>query len=295
MPYADANGIRLCYETMGHPEGDPLLLVMGLGAQLISWPEELCELFVAAGFHVIRFDNRDVGLSSYIEGGEGEFMPAYTSAVRGEDVEVPYRLTDMAADAVGLLDALGIASAHVVGASMGGMIAQTIAIEHPERVRSLTSIMSTTGETDVGQPTPEALQALLRPPPTDRASAIEAGVASSRVIGSPDDFDEAEAASKAARAYDRAFHPAGTARQLLAIVASGSRAEGLRALEVPTLVVHGDADPLVTPSGGIRTAELVPGATLVLIEGMGHDLAPRFWPRIVDVVAEHARRPSTVS
>jgi pimeloyl-ACP methyl ester carboxylesterase len=284
---AGANGIELCYETFGDPDGEPLLLVMGLGAQLIAWPIELCEALADRGFHVIRYDNRDVGRSTKIEGGSTDVMAALAAAQSGQSVqslEVAYHLTDMAADAAGLLEALGIDSAHIVGASMGGMIAQTIAIEHPARVRTLTSVMSTTGEGSVGQPTPEAMGQLLQPPPTTREAAIANGVAASKVIGSPDDFDEDVARQRSALAYDRCFYPEGTARHLLAIVTSGDRAEGLRKVAVPTLVVHGDSDPLVTPSGGERTAELIPGATLLMLEGMGHDLPLRHIGAIVEAI-----------
>jgi pimeloyl-ACP methyl ester carboxylesterase len=286
----DVNGIELCYETFGDPTGEPLLLVVGLGAQMTSWPVELCEALVDRGFHVVRFDNRDVGRSSKIEGAHTDFLPTFLAAAQGEPVDVPYRLTDMAADAVGLLEVLGIDSAHVVGASMGGMIAQTIAIEHPDRVRSLISIMSTTGEREVGQPTAEATQQLLKPPPTTRDEAVESGVQARKVIGSPDHFDEDLARRLAGEAYDRCWYPAGTARQLLAIVASGDRAEGLRGLAVPTLVVHGDVDPLVTPSGGERTAELVPDATLLVVEGMAHDLPAAHVPAIVEAITALAAR-----
>ena len=279
-----ADGIELCYETFGDPGDEPLLLVMGLGAQMILWPVELCEALVDRGFHVIRYDNRDVGLSTKFADVGGDFLSTFAAASQGEPVEVAYRLTDMAADGVALLDALGIESAHVVGASMGGMIAQAIAIEHPTRVRTLTSIMSMTGEPEYGQPTPEAMQMLLRPAPTSREEAIEASLASWQVIGSPGLYDEERTRAYAGEAYDRCFNPAGTARQLLAIVASGSRADGLRALDVPTLVIHGDADPLVTPSGGERTAELVPGATLLMIPGMGHDMPLPLLPQIVDAI-----------
>lgn len=286
----DVGGIELCHETFGDPGGEPLLLVMGLGTQMTAWPPELTDALVDRGFFVIRFDNRDVGRSSKIEGDPVDFLPLFTAATQGEPVDVPYRLTDMAADAVGLLDVLGIDSAHVVGASMGGMIAQTIAIEHPARVRTLTSIMSTTGERDVGQPTAEAMGQLLTPPATTREEAIEQAVAARRVIGSPAHFDEDWVRRMAAESYDRCYDPAGTARQLLAIVASGDRAEGLRSLSVPTLVVHGDVDPLVTPSGGIRTAELVPGASLLMLEGMGHDLPLAHLPAIVEAITALAGR-----
>jgi pimeloyl-ACP methyl ester carboxylesterase len=272
-----ANGIELCYETFGDADDPALLLVMGLGAQMISWDEELCQQLVDRGFHVIRYDNRDAGLSTRIEPQPGADGPAYL-------------LTDMAADAVGLLDHLGIERAHVVGASMGGMIAQTIAIEHPDRVLSLTSIMSTTGEPEVGQPSPDAMARLVAPVATSREEAIARAVETTKVIGGADFFDEERVAGLAGRAYDRSFRPDGTVRQMLAIVASGSRAEGLAALDVPTLVIHGDVDTLVTPSGGERTAELVPGAELLMIEGMGHELPPPVWPQVVEAITRNAQR-----
>lgn len=287
---APANGIEIAYETHGDPGDEPLLLVMGLGAQLIAWPVELCDALVDRGFFVVRYDNRDVGLSTKIADRGGDFMASFLKASQGEPIEGAYKLSDMAADGMALLDHLGIESAHVVGASMGGMIAQTMAIEHPERVRTLTSIMSTTGEPEVGQPTAEAMALLLRPAPTSREAAIAASVAASKVVGGPDHFDERAARQRAADAYDRCFNPAGTARQLLAIMSSGSRAEGLARLAVPTLVLHGDVDPLVTPSGGQRTAELVPGAELVLLEGMGHDLPPAMIGPIVEAITSLAAR-----
>jgi pimeloyl-ACP methyl ester carboxylesterase len=287
---APANGIELCYETFGDPADEPLLLVMGLGAQMTLWPVELCEALVDRGFFVVRYDNRDTGLSTTCADVGGDFFATFAAASQGEPVEVPYRLTDLAADGMALLDHLGIDSAHLVGASMGGMIVQTMAIEHPARVRTLTSIMSTTGEPDVGTPTAEAMAVLLRPAVTSREEAIEAGVAARRVISSPDHFDEDEARQGVAEAYDRAWNPAGTARHLLAIVASGSRAAGLQALDVPTLVIHGDVDPLVTPSGGRRTAALVPGAELLVLEGMGHDLPPAYLGPIVEAITSLAAR-----
>ena len=287
---APANGIEIAYETHGDPGDEPLLLVMGLGAQLIAWPIELVDALVDRGFFVIRYDNRDVGLSTKFQDVEADFMTTFLGASQGEPVEVAYKLTDMAADGMALLDHLEIGSAHLVGVSMGGMIVQTMAIEHAARVRTLTSIMSTTGEPDVGTPAPEAMEVLLRPAPTTRDEAIEASVLGSRTIGSPALFDEDDARERAAAAYDRGYYPAGTARQLLAIVASGSRAEGLAELSVPTVVIHGDADPLVTPSGGLRTAELIPGAELVMIEGMGHDLPPAVIGQVVEAVTSLAAR-----
>ena len=290
MPTCKANGIELYYETFGEAADPTLLLVMGLGAQMTAWEDDFCLGFVDRGFHVVRYDNRDVGLSSRIDAKGGDFMTSFLAASQGQPVDAPYLLTDMAADAIGLLDHLGIDQAHVVGASMGGMIAQTIAIEHPDRVLTLTSIMSTTGEPEVGQPTPAAMERLIVAPPTDRAGAIEASVASTNVIGSPDHFDEERVRARAAAAYDRAFSPGGTARQLIAILASGSRAEALRALAVPTLVIHGDADALVTTSGGRRTADLVPNAELLIVEGMGHDLPLAMWPQIFEAITINTRR-----
>jgi len=289
------NGIELYYETFGDPSAEPLLLVMGLGGQLTAWPVELCESLVDRGFFVIRYDNRDVGRSTKFDDAVIDFLPTFLAAQQGEPVEVPYRLTDMAADAAGLLDALGIESAHIVGASMGGMIAQAIAIEHPSKVRTLTSIMSTTGEREFGQPSPEAMQVLLQPAAEGREAVIEAGLVSRKMIGSPDQFDEAIARADLEAAYDRCYNPAGTTRQLLSILASGSRADGLRALDVPALVIHGDADQLVTPSGGKRTAELIPGAELIILEGMGHDLPPSQMAPIVDAITSLAARTAAPS
>ena len=287
---APANGIEIAYETHGDPGDEPLLLVMGLGAQLIAWPIELVDALVDRGFFVIRYDNRDVGLSTKFSDDGLDVMTSLMQAVQGEPVTAPYLLSDMAADGMALLDHLGIASAHIVGASMGGMISQAMAIEHPTRVRTLTSIMSTTGDSDVGTPIPEALAVLLGPPGRNREEAIEVSVRGSKAIASPALFDEAVARERAEAAYDRCYNPAGTVRQLLAIVASGSRAAGLASLDVPTVVIHGDADPLVTPSGGVRTAELIPGAELIMIEGMGHDLPPAVIGQVVEAVTALASR-----
>jgi pimeloyl-ACP methyl ester carboxylesterase len=287
---ATANGIEIGYETHGERGGEPLLLVMGLGAQLTAWPVELCDALADRGFFVVRYDNRDTGLSTKFSDVGGDFMTSFLKASQGEPVDLAYTLSDMTADGMALLDHLGIDSAHVVGASMGGMIAQTMAIEHPARVRTLTSIMSTTGEQGYGQPQPDAMAVLLRPVAVTRDEAIEADVTARRVIGSPEHFDEGIARERAAQAYDRCYNPAGTARQLLAIVAGGSRAEGLARLVVPTLVIHGDIDPLVTLSGGQRTAELVPGAELLVLEGMGHDLPPAYLGPVVEAITSLAAR-----
>jgi len=286
MAQARANGLTLEYETFGRPADPPLLLVMGLGAQMILWPDEFCRQLAGRGRWVIRFDNRDIGLSTKLDHlGVPDIMQLASAALMRQPVEAPYLLADMAADAVGLLDALGIATAHVVGASMGGMIVQQMAIDHPARLRSVTSIMSTTGNPDLPPATPEAMQALLTPTPADREGAIERGVAVFRTIGSPGfPFDEKMFREQAARAYDRCFHPVGMVRQLAAILASGSRKEKLGAVKLPALVIHGAADPLVPLAGGQDTAAAIPGAELLVIEGMGHDLPEGAWPRMLDAI-----------
>jgi pimeloyl-ACP methyl ester carboxylesterase len=285
---SSSNGIALEFETHGNPGDPPVLLVMGFGTQLINWPRGFAQAIADGGRHVITFDNRDCGLSQRFDGvpanihailgaaGTGDFNSARELA--------PYLLSDMSDDGLALLSALGIDRAHVVGASMGGMIAQTIAIEHPDRVLTLTSIMSTTGEPDVGGPDPEILGSLLPPAPTSRDEAVAQRVEVSRVISSPDHFDEDRARALAARSYDRDPDVTGTPRQLLAIAASGSRADGLAGLDVPTLVVHGAQDRLVNPTGGRRTAELVPGADLLVIDDMAHDLPPAHWARLIEAV-----------
>ncbi|CAN5493922.1 alpha/beta hydrolase [soil metagenome] len=295
MPTTKANGIELYYEIFGDDDGPPLLLVMGLGAQSTAWEDEFCQGLADRGFRVIRFDNRDTGLSTKIDHPRFDVLATCLAAASGDDVAVPYLLTDMAADAVGLLDALGLDAAHMVGASMGGMIAQTIAIEHPHRVLSLTSIMSTTGDADVGQPTADAMAVLTAKPATDRAGAIEQGVLATQVIAGPEHFDAGRARQRAEAAYDRCNHPRGIGHQLVAILASGSRTEALRRLTVPTLVIHGDLDPLITPTGGERTAEAVPGAELLVIEGMGHDLPPALWPQIIEAITAVAGRAAAVA
>src|SRR5256712_9882806 len=252
MPAARANGVEIAYETFGAPEGRPLLLIMGLAAQMILWDDHFCAALASRGHRVIRFDNRDVGLSSKLEeAGIPDAAAAMQAALLGERVDAPYTLRDMAADAVGLLDALGIAAAHVVGASMGGMIAQAMAIAHPARVLSLTSIMSSTGDRSLPPARPEAAAVLLLPVVAGRAANVERAVHVFRTIGSPGfPFDEARVRELAVRSYDRCFHPAGVARQLVAILASGSRREGLAGVSVPTLVIHGRDDPLVPVGAG---------------------------------------------
>jgi pimeloyl-ACP methyl ester carboxylesterase len=246
---------------------------MGLAAQFIHWPDAFCHALVAGGLQVIRFDNRDAGLSTHMTDAPPPNLPA---VLTGDLSSVSYTLSDMAADAVGLLDALGFAKAHIVGASMGGQIAQTMAIEHPDRVLSLTSMMSTTGNMSVGQPSPEVLREVFAgPPAVTRDEVVQQRVRAARAVGSPAyPGDEDEIAARAGLAFDRSHNPIGIARQAIATVASGDRTECLRHLKVPTLVIHGLADRMCDPSGGRATAEAIPGAELILIEGMGHDLAP---------------------
>jgi pimeloyl-ACP methyl ester carboxylesterase len=286
MPTAKANGIEIAYETFGDPTDPTVLLVMGLGSQLIHWPVEFCEGIAARGFHVVRFDNRDMGLSTRFD-VPVDFAAVMAARGSGEPLDVPYLLSDMAADAVGLLDHLGVDRAHLFGVSMGGMIVQAIAIEHPDRVATLTSVMSTTGDPDVGNPTSEAMAILFGPPPTTREALQDASVRNASVFGSPGLYDEAELRATAGAAWDRGYNSQGTARQLAAILASGSRTAGLAGVAVPTLVIHGTADTLVQPSGGERTAEAVPDAKLVVIEGMGHDLARPLWPQVTDLLVDH--------
>jgi len=280
---AGPSGIDVAYERFGDLEAPPVLLVMGLGTQMLGWHQEFCAQLVGRGLQVIRFDNRDVGLSTHFSAAPA---PDVMAALSGDPSSASYTLSDMAADSVGLLDALSLDSAHIVGASMGGMIAQTIAIEHPNRIRSLTSIMSTTGNSAVGQASQQAIGALLSPPALDRQEAVDRTVSIFRIIGSPGfDLDEAELREQAGLSYDRADDPLGVARQLLAIIASGDRTERLRSISVPTLVIHGAGDPLVDVSGGRATAAAVPGAELDVIEGMGHDLPRALWPEITERIA----------
>ncbi len=285
-----ANGNDICYQEFGDANDPPLLLIMGLGAQMISWDDDLCQSLAGRGFRVIRFDNRDVGQSTWWDTPELDLMGTLMRALAGQPITAPYLLSDMAADAAGLLDALEIDAAHIVGASMGGMIAQTLAIEHPERVLTLTSIMSTTGDPDVGQPDPDMLAILMRPTPHGRDAAIEQAVSGSRAISSPEHFDEERTRARAALAHDRGFNPVGVGRQMLAIVASGSRSRGLAELDIPTLVIHGRGDHLVGLSGGERTAALIPGAELLVIDDMGHDLPPAHWSQVIERITTLASR-----
>jgi pimeloyl-ACP methyl ester carboxylesterase len=292
MAKVRANGIELEYDSFGAATDRPLLLIMGLGGQMIMWDEGFCEALAQRGHFVVRFDNRDVGLSTKF-GAKGipNVIELMQRSATGQKLEVPYTLDDMADDAAGLLDALGLETAHVCGASLGGMIAQSVAIRHGQRLRSLTSIMSTTGNPSVPPAKPEAMAVLMTPPPTDRAGSLDAAVRTWRTIGSPGfPFDEAKIRARAGRLYDRAFYPEGSARQLAAILAHGSRVEKLRGVSAPTLVIHGAADPLVPLEGGRDTARTIPGAELVVIEGMGHDLPEGAWPQLVGAISEHTAK-----
>lgn len=281
------SGIELEYETFGDPHDPTLLLVMGFTAQLTGWDADLCERFAARRLHVVRFDNRDCGWSTRLDGVHADPGAVLHAQLAGSAVpDVPYTLSDMAADAVGLLDHLGVGRAHVMGASMGGMIVQTMAIEHPERLASMVSVMSMPGDLDYGRPTPEAREQLMSRPPTDRDQFIEHATRSA-VWASRRYLDVDRLRANAARDYDRAFYPEGAPRQLAAIYASGDRSEALRSVSVPTLVIHGRDDTLIAPDGGVRTAELVPGAHLVLLADMGHDLPEPLWPIIVSAVTAH--------
>lgn len=288
MPTADVNGLTLDYETRGR-QGDPtILLVMGLTAQRIVWPPELVDALVAEGLRVVTFDNRDVGRSTRLD--DHPVPPqAIGAAYQGQDVDAPYGLADMAADAIALLDHLGVERAHVVGASMGGMIAQHVAFSRPERVASLTSIMSTTGRRDVGQSTQDALAVLLTPPPQEREPYIEAAVERARVFSSPMLFDPDRVRALAARVHDRGLAPYGAARQLLAILTDRDRTDRLTGITAPTLVIHGAADTLIDVSGGRATAEAIPGARLVVYEEMGHDLPLPLLPQITKEIVTHVR------
>jgi pimeloyl-ACP methyl ester carboxylesterase len=290
MPRAQTNGIELEYDTFGDPSKPAMLLIMGLGVQMLGWDERFCNMLAERGYYVIRFDNRDVGLSSKIEDGPA---PNPLALMAGDVSSASYTLDDMADDTAGLLDELAVDAAHVVGVSMGGMIGQTLACRHPERVLSLTSIMSSTGSRETGQPKPEILMALLTPAPGDRPGYVDAMVNTFKLIGSPAyPPDEAELRELIGALYDRSYYPAGFLRQLAAIAASGNRSQAIAGIKAPTLVIHGEDDPLITLSGGEATAAAVPGSKLVKIPGMGHDLPPALWQRFIDEIVENAERAS---
>lgn len=278
MPIAPVNGIEIYYDDIGSPDDPALVLIAGLGSQLLNYPDELCLAFVDRGMRVVRFDNRDAGLSTQLADGDA------------------YTLSDMADDVLGLLDHLGIAQAHVWGSSLGGMIAQTLAIDHPDRVRSLISVQSTTGEPDVGLADPDALAKTIAftEPAADREAAVAQAVGMFEVLlNNPETTDLEALRIRAEANYDRSYRPAGSTRQVGAVLTAPSRVEGLARLTVSTLVIHGNRDPLIDISGGRRTAELVPGATFLEIDGMGHDLTPVFWSQYVDAVIAHVANIET--
>jgi pimeloyl-ACP methyl ester carboxylesterase len=286
--FADVGELRICFETFGDPADPAVLLVMGLGTQMLGWHEDFCRELAGRGFHVIRYDNRDCGRSTHFDQVP---PPRPLELATRRFKNVAYTLEDMAGDGIGVLDHLGIDRAHVVGASMGGMIAQVMAERHPARVLSLTSIMSTTGSRRVGNPALKVYPFFLGRPPREREAFIDRIVKLFGVVGSPGfPRDEAELRALLSQSYDRDPNPAGTPRQLAAIMAAGDRTRAVARIGVPTTVIHGDSDRMVSKSGGKATARAIEGAKLVLIEGMGHDLPRGVWPRIIDAVAENAAR-----
>jgi len=298
MPHIAVNGLELYYETDGDPENAPILLIAGLGVQMIDWPPYLIDGLIEAGLYVVRFDNRDIGFSTTFEDAPGDPQVVMEAVLTGEEPDVGYRLSDMAADAAGLLDALDLAPAHVLGVSMGGMIAQVVAINHPDKMRSLTSIMSSTGEHDVGQPTPEAMAAITSPATSqERDEVVAHNIKNAKVWASPDHLDIDRLQRLFENAWDRVEgkQALNAGRQFCAILASGERSQGLAGVTAPALVVHGTADTLIAMSGGERTAACLPNAEVLLIEGMGHDLMPAFVPGIVDAISELVSRTAVAS
>jgi pimeloyl-ACP methyl ester carboxylesterase len=282
-----ANGHEVCYETFGDPADPALLLMMGLATQMLGWHEDFCRELAGRGFFVIRYDNRDVGRSQAMTGR----APSVFQLLRRDKRAASYTLEDMAADAAGLLDHLGVERAHVVGASMGGMIAQTMAARFPERVLSLVSMMSNTGARWSGQPSPRLYPVLLKTPPREREAYQRHAVWVFSKIGSPGfERDDDDLRSVAGMSFDRGINPAGTARQLAAIIHSGDRTPLLRTITAPTLVIHGDKDKLVPPSGGRATARAIPGARLLIIKGLGHDMPRGAWPQMLDAIEQNAAR-----
>jgi len=292
MPRVNANNIQIEYDTFGDPSSKPILLIMGLGGQMIDWDKEFCELLVNRGFYVIRFDNRDVGLSTkFEESGIPDVMAIIDAVQAGETVETPYSLEDMADDAIGLLDALNVGRVHVCGASMGAYISQIVAFQHPSRVLSLTSIMGSTGNPDLPSPTQEALRILFTQMPTEREAYLEESIKGWRILyGSGFPFDEKKWRTDLANSYDRCFYPPGEERQLAAIRANGNRKPKLASIKVPTLVIHGADDPLVPVEGGKDTVEAILDAQLLIIKGMGHSLPPETWPQIVEAITDNTNK-----
>jgi pimeloyl-ACP methyl ester carboxylesterase len=287
MAFARNGDVEIYFETFGRAIDPALLLINGLGAQCVNYRVEMCERIAALGYFVIRYDNRDIGLSSKMDEPKFAVDSSDTSLANDRHARDSYLLSDMARDGVAVLDALNVSRAHVVGASMGGMIAQTMAIENPQRLLTLTSFMSTTGDSDVGQPSERARELLYGARSTDRDSYVATQLEGAQVWGSPACFNEEFRTAVAQEAFDRNFCPAGVGRQLRAIQASGSRTVALGALELPTLVLHGDADTLIDMSGGRRTAEAIPGARFVVIEGLGHDYPPQYWDELIGLLESH--------
>lgn len=294
MPTVNANGIQIEYDNFGNPSCPPLLLIMGLGGQLIHWEEDFCRQLADKGLFIIRYDNRDAGLSTKFEAaGLPDMAELLSARLQGRSIETPYTLEDMAADAAGLLDALNIKKAHICGSSMGGMIAQTLAIRHPARLLSLISIYSTTGDPDLPPLQPAALEALMTPPPADRQGYIEFNVKTMQAIaGSGFPYDAQFIRDISAKAYDRAFYPPGVGRQMLAVMTQENRKPALASVTVPTLVIHGTADPLVPAAHGRDTANAIPGAQLLLVDGLGHELPwiKEPWPQVIDAIAAHTKQ-----
>jgi pimeloyl-ACP methyl ester carboxylesterase len=285
---AKLDDVEICFETFGGADDPAMLLVMGLGTQMIAWPEEFCRRLADRGFFVIRYDNRDVGRSTHLRQHR---PPTIRQLLLRDKRAARYSLADMADDGIRLLDNLGIERAHVVGASMGGMIAQTMAARHPDRVLSLGSIMSNTGHRWKGTPGLRVYPIFVRRPASNRDGAVESFVSVFKLIGSPGfPFDEDETRKAAELSYERGYNPAGTGRQLAAILAAGDRTDQLRGIKAPTVVIHGTKDRMVRPSGGRATAAAIPGAELVMIEGMGHDFPRAAWDRMIDAIVDNARR-----
>lgn len=290
LQFADANGVTIAYDTFGRQGSAPLLLIMGLGSQMVLWDEEFCRRLADRGYRVIRFDNRDIGLSTKFS---HTTVPDPTAVIdmlqRGERPWLPYTLDDMAEDAVGLLEALGYDSAHIVGESMGGMIGQIMAVRFPERLHTLTSIMSSTGAPGLPPPQPDVLKILSAPFPTDRSGYIAAFIEALQVLSGPQmPVGEDHARQWAEKSYARGLNPPGVARQYTAMLAAGDRTAALKTVSVPTLVIHGDADPLMRPECGYATAKAIPSAKLKIVKGMGHTLPETAWPEIIAAIADHA-------
>jgi len=292
MPAAETNGIQIEYDTFGNKSSPALLLIIGLGGQMIHWDEEFCESLAGKGYFVIRFDNRDIGLSTkFDEAGVPDIMGMINALMSGNPVNPPYTFEDMAEDTVGLLDALGIKKAHICGMSMGGMIAQILALRHPERFLSLTSIYSTTGNPELPQPRSDVMELLLTPTPLEREAAVEYSMkVFKKISGSGFPFDEAWHRNILERSYDRSFYPPGIMRQFMAILTQQNRKHALSSLSIPALVIHGTDDPLVPIACGRDTARAIPGSKFVSIEGMGHDLPHGgAWPRIMEAIVKHTQ------